>query len=1231
MKRGLQKTRRNRGLVFGLALAMLVPMIPGNEAQAASGTKPVVDLGNATLEDRKVTFKEVTVTGEGIEAVVVTIEPAEQVDYDADEVLYGVDIDWPDDNQPTMTDKKDSNEDNMTAVWVYEGDAAGWGATDVVDLIESLSFDYAEGMTIHVTVDANATDGKYKENSAVISTNIHAANGHYYMYVPYDPSEVDYDLSREMPDNYQSADSGYSNPTWIQAYNFAKEYKFMGMSGYLATITSGETQENGELGEASFLYAINDKAGWCGGTALVNNNGDSEKINDVAQIPANSLKLYHDDDNADYNENELKRNDPVHNRKIFYWACGPEAGQIIDADNAKGLWAEREGATPEPNHDDLRETSVDRLLSNAMFDDEPDSYLETCVIANYLNQPGLNDIIEGNYNDNNLNNPGARSFGYFVEFGGYADEVGLNNQRGVDKKESIKATVTVTNGDTDKDADKDGDELPTRSEPIWTDEEYIMNVVPGEGYVLPDEITVTVINEAGEEETLEADKDYTWDAETGKVTVKAEAVTGDLNIEVECKEKYDVTDEVRYGDIITQTSDGDESAFTDDNTTDDAKKDEKVATPNKVYTATIDAWDGYNLPDSIRVIVGGDPLNPASNVNAPVVGEYVWDKEKSIVTIPGVSVTDDIIIQADCEAIYDVTENVQNADFEFPFMDDTENDTVIIDKKAAPEKKEYTVVAVPDEGYALTGDFEITIAGDDESLERAEGDTPVTGEYSWNPDTNEITIAAGSVTGDIVISGEAVEIFDITDDMDGADITVQMSEGKTLANHTDEDADPDIDKDKDVVVSGDDYVATIVAEDGYKLTDDIKVTQGGQELANGVDYTWNFETGVLNIPDVTGDIVVSDATVKAHDVTDEVENGNIIRHEIDGKEILFDDTNKSDVPITDVDVADDQKDYKAVIEASGGYELPDTITVTVGGDTYIQSTDETPAGNEYTWTIGADGNGTVFIPGVGVTGDIVISAKGEGIYKVTEDTPYADFDGATSIVPNVQYTATVTPSTGYRLLPETTVTVKDANGNEQLLVAGTDYTWVIAANGVGTITVMDAKVTGDIHIITKAVKDFTAKGEVDDGTFDGASEVSRGERYEATITPDKGYELPDDITVTVGGTTLGKDEYTWDSKTGKVVIEGVEVDGDIVIIADCDRDNDDKDDDDDDDDDNDSPVVNASTTNNTTTPTAQTTGTSSMPKTGDSMNILLYVLLLLGAAGGLAGCIVLKKKSNKDK
>ncbi|SES07685.1 MucBP domain-containing protein [Isobaculum melis] len=89
--------------------------------------------------------------------------------------------------------------------------------------------------------------------------------------------------------------------SWLDAYNEVKGLQHKGLTGYLATITSKEEHE--------FIFSsIAKNPGWLGGTRLVRNNLTT--ISDEDEI-SNKLTDYKTD------------------KDNWYWANGPEAGEIF--------------------------------------------------------------------------------------------------------------------------------------------------------------------------------------------------------------------------------------------------------------------------------------------------------------------------------------------------------------------------------------------------------------------------------------------------------------------------------------------------------------------------------------------------------------------------------------------------------------------------------------------------------------------------------------------------------------------------------------------------------------------------------------------------------------------------------------------------------------------------------------------------------------------------------------
>ena len=72
----------------------------------------------------------------------------------------------------------------------------------------------------------------------------------------------------------------------------------------------------------------------------------------------------------------------------------------------------------------------------------------------------------------------------------------------------------------------------------------------------------------------------------------------------------------------------------------------KETPANRDYDTVILPEEGYRLPEEIEVTVGGGTLGP---------GDYVWNPGTGEVHIGGEHVTDDIVIRADADKLYEIT------------------------------------------------------------------------------------------------------------------------------------------------------------------------------------------------------------------------------------------------------------------------------------------------------------------------------------------------------------------------------------------------------------------------------------------------------------------------------------------------------------------------------------------------------------------------------------------------
>lgn len=150
--------------------------------------------------------------------------------------------------------------------------------------------------------------------------------------------------------------------------------------------------------------------------------------------------------------------------------------------------------------------------------------------------------------------------------------------------------------------------------------------------------------------------------------------------------------------------------------------------------------------------------------------------------------------------------------------------------------------------------------------------------------------------------------------------------------------------------------------------------------------------------------------------------------------------------------------------------------------------------------------------------------------------------GEVDAVQNTLYSVVLSAKEGYVILDEITVTIGE-----------TEYKDFTYNSNTGEISIPSSAVTGNIVINATAKKaeeltKYTVTLPTDVNIVcDGATEIFAGQRYNAVLTVAEGYALPEAITVTVGGSEYN--DFTYDAKTGAVVIPATGVTGDIVISA----------------------------------------------------------------------------------
>ncbi len=1102
----------HKALAVSLALAMAVSplqMAGSVKAYAADGRLPAgtVELKSTTLTDAhfygEFTTPNAVVNNGAFYTMSITTEEG-----------YILTNSFSDDRVVKIIDLGDANGHATMTLLSKSGDKLA--ASDWQEILRKIHYTKtAENtdMTVKISLDSNETNiTKHITNFEVENVALTEYDGHYYMFV--DPAKQE-----KLGVHYKDGVTPYSSSShdhisWSEAYNQAKGFMLNGMKGYLVTIESAE--------ELDVLHSISDRGAWTGGTALVA-NGTNAKIDDPDSINRQTETyvldlvntIQHNDlDRANQGNSEHVKYhgsdcpagcevtwDTDYNKEVqesvfddYYWACGPNAGTLI----TKSVW-QNKGTTTEPNHMYENLHSERQSITNVPF--------ENCVMANRENKSVINDLVEWNSCHEDVT---YHAIGYFVEFGGYANEDPLVNA-------SMDPTTTTTKLISNKIINvTENIDHATITDPTTgkKGEEYTTTVTPEIGYKIPETITVTVGGN-----TLTPNVDYVYDNTTGEVTVKEHAVTGDITIEGTADAipgTYPVINSVSHT----------------------TPKDPKPATPDKTYEITLTPEEGYKLPETVTVKVDG--------VEVP---EATYDPKTGLVSVPETKVTGEIEIEGSAiPTSYPVTNNVTNTEPKKPEpatpgveykvtltpedgykIPDTVTVTVTVDgtptpiadaydpktgtvtvpadkvtgpiaiegkaiptsypvtnnvtntepKKPEPATPgvEYNVTLTPEDGYKLPDDVKVTVDG-----------TEIPNAY--DPATGTVTVPADKVTGAIAIEGEATP--------DSGDFTVTNNVPFTTNGKTLTPAKPN-----------ESYEVFLTPVDGKELPDEVKVTVSGKELIPETDFNYHKDSGQVDIhaDKVTGPIVIASANPTEYDVKNNIANTT---------------------PETP-EKATEGVDYDTKLVPNEGYKLPETVTVTVNGADVPEATYDPTTGK-------------VTVPADKVTGPIAIEGtapKKPATYDVTnkvDNTTPTTPEKATEGTP---YETKLVPNDGYKLPETVTVKVGDKTLDPK------EFTYDPTT---GTVTVPADKVTGPIAIEGTAPKKpatYDVTNNIANTTPATPEKATEKAPYETKLVPNEGYKLPETVTVTVAGKPVP--EATYDPTTGTVTVPADKVTGSIAI------------------------------------------------------------------------------------
>ena len=365
------------------------------------------------------------------------------------------------------------------------------------------------------------------------------------------------------------------------------------------------------------------------------------------------------------------------------------------------------------------------------------------------------------------------------------------------------------------------------------------------------------------------------------------------------------------------------------------------------------------------------------------------------------------------------------------------------------------------------------------------GGTTLTSGTHYTYSSGTLTIKAQYVTGAITITAAGGHAsYTVTHTLTGL-----TASGGTSATH------------------GTNYVSTLTAQAGYTVPSSVTVKCGSTTLTKGTHYTYSSGKITITGSYITGDISITASGGHA---------SYTVTHTLTG------------LTASGGTTATHGTNYVSTLTAKDGYTVPSSVTVKCGSTTLTK-------GTHYTYS-----SGKITITGSYITGNITITATGgNGTYSVTHNLTGLNYSGGATATRGTNYTTTLTAQAGYTV--PSSVTVKCGSTT---LTKGTHYTY-----SSGKITITGSYITDDITITaTGGNASFTVTNSLTGVTSNGGTSATRGTDYVATLTASTGYDLPSNITVKRGSTTLTKGtHYTYSS--GKITIYGQYITDTITITA----------------------------------------------------------------------------------
>lgn len=315
------------------------------------------------------------------------------------------------------------------------------------------------------------------------------------------------------------------------------------------------------------------------------------------------------------------------------------------------------------------------------------------------------------------------------------------------------------------------------------------------------------------------------------------------------------------------------------------------------------------------------------------------------------------------------------------------------------------------------------------------------------------------------------------------------------------------------VQSGDNYSARIEFDAGYNAPNSISVTAG-------TSYTWEKNTGILTLTNVTQDTTVQIyGILRQYTVT----------------------TKLTKATLTGATTANHYSTYNAILLPEERFAIiPESISIKVGG--VKREVDDGYTYNAETGDLTIpDITGNISIVAAARTTDLTITMDP---FTSVRGGTFTIYDGAENHNPSSVTTSfAIKLGTTLKMIwvsAESILTVSDDEQDWEHEFARDDLSEIYEYKPTASLTLAFEEREREKHTVSYTLQNCTADTNAKLEVFD-LNPLS------FTLTAAEGYRLPDNVTVTMDGIKLSTDDYVYDKSNGKFRIKSVT--GNVTIYV----------------------------------------------------------------------------------